>query len=279
MPTPGKSLLGFLAESKGIDYLQRICVPAPGADADSLAIEWRKAAAKLGQPPANAGLPDIFPLSGSQSVRLAELLRQPWLQRWTPLLGEGQFKMVEVRPLLAFQRHIDCFRADHHRSPFSEPPSLSELMDACLPLSPPSDSYQVVKAANSVLFSARSLNWRSVAAGLLEQDLAGVIIGLTLPLAHVVEYRGRYFLHNGFHRALGAASAGATHIPCFVRSVSSAEAVGISDSSGTFSEELLFSENPPTLAHYIEDRAHDVCLRIFTRSIHISWAEYAVPFE
>jgi hypothetical protein len=281
MPTPGKSLVGFMAEAEAIGYLQNICVPPDPNDIVAMRADWQVAAAKLGPAFPNAGKPAVQSIPASHTGYIANLLSQNWMQEAMagPLLG-AQFAMVEIDPLLAFQFHVDSDRSDHHCSPFSTPPTLDELFSACLPLTPVPDPVHIQRerSGGSMLLMSRSLNFQSIQQGFINGGLVGITVGFSLPLAHVVRFNGRCYLHNGFRRTYGARIAGATEIPCVLRDVPDAAAVGIQP-VGTFQLQLMESANAPTLAHFTQGRAHDVQLRAFTRTLHVSWAEYVVPAE
>jgi hypothetical protein len=107
----------------------------------------------------------------------------------------------------------------------------------------------------------------------------GIKFGMSVPFAHVVRYKGRCYLHNGFQRAYGARQAGATHIPCLFSDVGDWEAVGLKHDNSTFQPDVMEAPNPPTVAHFTQGRAYPVALRIFSRFIHVSWSEFALPEE
>jgi hypothetical protein len=54
--------------------------------------------------------------------------------------------------------------------------------------------------------------------------------------------------------------------------------VGINP-GGTFSPQVMESANPPTLGHFTQGRSYDVQLKAFHRTLHISWAEYAMTHD
>jgi hypothetical protein len=166
-------------------------------------------------------------------------------------------------------------RSDHHCAPLSNPPTLDELLVLCLPRSKPSGEYHWQALQQSVVIKSRSLNFQMGPRG-IGADFAGFNFGWSLPLAHVVRFNNRCYLHNGFHRTVGARLAGATSIPCVVRDVASAEAAGIKPDGTTFHLALLESANPPTVGHFTQGRAYSVDLRATTRILHISWAEYTM---
>ena len=57
MPTPGKSLLGFLEMPAAINYLINTCVMPDPSDVPAMVAIWQGAKAKLGAPIVNAGVP------------------------------------------------------------------------------------------------------------------------------------------------------------------------------------------------------------------------------
>ena len=279
MPTPGKSLVGFMDQHAAIQYLRTSCVPTGSDDDATLMAEWHAARSKLGAPMPRCGNPDIQDIPSTHAAYIGLLVTQPWL---APALNSSfagaQFRMVEIDQLLAFQFGIDDGRSNHHCQPFSNPPTLDQLLEACLPLSPPNEPIQISQAPQSMLITSRSLNFRALAQGFISGAFVGMQVGVALPLLHVVRMNGRCYLYNGFHRAYGARLAGATHVPCIFRDVPDAPSAGINP-PGTFDQALLESGNPPTLGHYTQGRASDVNLRILTRTLHVSWADYVVSAE
>jgi len=191
----------------------------------------------------------------------------------------ADFKLVEIDPLLAFQYTISKPRSGFHCDALGNPPTIAELLEVCLPQQQANEPVMLSSDSKSVLIRAESLNIRTLQAGPIAPGVLGIQIGLTLPLLHVVRFNGKCYLHNGFHRALGARAAGATHVPCLFRDVNSYQEVGINDAAGTFSAELLESDNPPTLFHFTSQQAYEVRLRRVARYINVSWSEFAMPVE
>jgi hypothetical protein len=58
-----------------------------------------------------------------------------------------------------------------------------------------------------------------------------------------------------------------------VRDVADFDAVGIKPDM-TFQPPVLESTNPPTVGHFGRGDAYDVRLKVFTRTIHVSWADH-----
>jgi hypothetical protein len=281
--TAGLSLVGFMDEASGISHLRTFCVPPDPLDA-ALRQAWLTARNQLGAPAANAGQPQINPIPPQQMGHIATLLQTPRVQAAMPFFPGASFQLIEIDPLLAFQFTVDLDRSTHHCQGLASPPTLDELMALCLPIVVPPEPMQVQVLQNSMLIKARCLNLQMLQQGYFPQGgdtsaigAAGAILGLSLPLVHVVRLNGRCYLHNGFHRVVGARRAGATHVPCIFRDVTDEQAAGIKP-EGTFTAAVLHSPNPPTLAHFAHGRAYAVRLRAHSRIIHVSWAQY-VAFD
>ncbi len=279
MPTPGKSLVGFMEQQAAINYLKSSCVPVGNGDDATLIAEWQAARSKIGAPMPKAGNPEIQDIPPSHAAYIGFLATLPWVANaLNSTLSGAVFRLVEIDPLLAFQFAIDDGRSNHHCAPLDKPPTLDQLLQICLPLNPPEEPIQISQGPQSMLITSRSLNFKALSQGFINRAFVGMQVGVALPLMHVVRMNGRCYLHNGFHRAYGARLAGATHVPCIFRDVLDAPAVGINPPN-TFDQALLESDGAPTLGHYCQGRAHDVSLRILTRTLHVSWAEYVVSAE
>lgn len=283
MPTPGLSLVGFLADhQQAVNHLTNACIPA-NPDVGAILIEWNAAMARLGAAMIGAGVPDIQPIPAQHQVYIQQVLAHPAFQPPIPGMPTGALhgatiELVEIDPLLAFQFTVDMARSNHHCGHLSAPPTMDELLPVCLPLTPATDEIKMNVGPQSAIIRSKSLNLRSLVGGVFNGQFMGLHFGPSLPFVQVVRHNGRCYLHNGYHRAFGARRSGATHIPCVVRNVADHAAVGINDGF-TFSAQLMESPNPPTLAHFTQGRALAVSLRFHSRVLHVSWAEYAVAEE
>lgn len=280
MPSPGLSLVGFLDQQNAINHLRQACV-LPDTSDPALIAEWSAARAKLGPPVAKAGAPDIQPLPAAGIAHVAQLTQQPWvqqaLQHQGALLG-ASFQLVEIEPLLAFQFTVDTARSAHHNGGSPAKPNFDELLNICLPLQQAVEQIDIQQVPGSMMLKSRSLNLKMLAYGFMHGAFLGVHVGLALPFVHVVRHNGRCYLHNGFHRTVGLRIRGATHVPCVVRDVPDHQSVGLAP-GGTFDAALMESIDPPTLSHFVNGRAHQVTLKSYHRTLHVSWAEYATTHD
>lgn len=264
-----------------LTHFRNACVPADQSDA-ALTAEWHAARTLLdlsNLPVHNPGRPTISPIPESEQPYIEALQVRPWAANYFAGIHQQPytFAMVELDPLLAYQFSVNTERSQHHCAHLSNPPTVQELLPICLPQHEEAADFKGLQQAQSLVLKSETLNFRLIAQGPLMPNVAGIAFGVSIPLLHVVRWNGLCFLHNGFHRAVGIRNAGAIAAPCLLRDVATPEQVGISDN--TFSEQLLTSPNPPTLAHYTQGRAYGVQLRKFSRILHVSWSEYAMPEE
>jgi hypothetical protein len=72
------------------------------------------------------------------------------------------------------------------------------------------------------------------------------------PFFEVAEFRGRWFLRDGYHRAYHLLQAGGDRIPAVVIYARSIEELGAT-APWFFNEEQLFSDHPPQVADFLDD--------------------------
>lgn len=295
MATAGLSLVGFMTNlQQAINHLRHDCVN-PGADDAGLTAMWQAAQGALGAPFPAAGDANPQPLPATMQPYIQSLVAQPWVvERLQELaviqmqIGQAPatFQMVDIEPLLAYQFIVDTKRATDNCRTLSDPPTEAELLDLCLPAPQPREEYfrtPVTDQSQSVVIKLRNHNLQMHRWGIFDamhgEQVAGVSFHVGLPFLHVVRLGGRCYLHNGYHRAYGAARAGATRLPCIFREVTTPQHAGIRLDGSTFDAATLTSANPPTIGHFTQGRAHTVQLRPKSRLLHVTWQQYSVPDE
>jgi hypothetical protein len=276
------TLVGFLDDrAQAIEYLRSRCLPGPDKNTAALEADWRAAKARLGPPPVTgAGHPNMRPLS-IEEPHLQELLHVKWRSRFQYFLDRGAvFQMIEIDRLIAGQITIDLEKSSSQSASLSRPPTHDELMKLAFPLELASGTINASRQENSVVVKSESLNLVIGDKGPMPKmpQIIGIHLGWTLPLIHVVRLNGKCILHNGYNRTIGARLAGAKEIPCIFRDVPDAAAAGFVNER-TLDEALLMSDNPPTMAHYVQDRAVEVALRRATRVLQVSWSEHTLYDE
>jgi len=289
--TRGLSLVGFIDQQRqALEHLRNYCV-LPDISDGPLLKEWATAKAKIGAPIPKAGAPDVREFGPQEAAYIRELQAQPWVQSVLQTSGyrNAAFQLVEIEPLLAHQPFVDVERSDQVCKGLRTP-AVAELMSICLPQTQPRPldlPTVIVQEAQSIIIKSRDLQIETLKTTLMtinrngyQHVLAGMEIRWSLPFVHVVRFDGRYYLLNGYHRALGVRKAGATHIPCLLRDAPSDAALRSDGPEWLLMpRRLLESSNPPTLGHFVHGRAHDVRLRATSRILHVTWSHNLMPDE
>ena len=226
MPTHGTALVAFMDRDQAVRYLATECAPI-NPDPIALEAEWNTAVGRRAAPIANAGRPAIQDIPVSHQASVAALTSSPHWQQLFQTNPHWELKLIEVAPLLAYQFAVLDGPCATHGARFSQPPTMDELFDVCLPMNPVIENYSVSQQPHSVLIRSHSLNLRPLQVGPIGPSAFGVMVGVALPFVHVVRFNGRCFLHNGYHRATAAALAGAPEIPCVFRDVAIPKKLGL----------------------------------------------------
>lgn len=163
---------------------------------------------------------------------------------------DWSFGVVDLRHLLAFQRRL-IFDSEYPRPDapaFDTWPALTALA-----FGPP-----VSTAVTTLSSTSASLVFQSANPNM---QLRPAAIGARGPVQfhggspffEVGEYRGRWFLRDGYHRAERLLRGGITRIPAVVvraRTLAELGPVG----PWFFSEEILFGPHPPHVSDFLDDQ-------------------------
>jgi len=164
--------------------------------------------------------------------------------------------VVDLRHLLAFQRRL-VFDARRHTSPAPQQNDWSRLIALSLGLQRGMEHHFVrtCGATGDLDFSLHSnnpdlqlrLNPNAGRGGHLPLSLHG-----GSPFFEVAEFRGRWFLRDGYHRAYRLLQAGLHRIPAVVIYARTVAELGASE-PWFFSEEQLFANHPPRVMDFLDE--------------------------
>jgi hypothetical protein len=184
--------------------------------------------------------------------------------------------MVEIRPLLAVQAHVERKRcASQHGLAGA---TAKQLLETCLPVGPQQTSvtWEQDRNGRGLLIRHPDFNLQSFGgAGTTTPEgaiIVGPVIGIPAQWTQAMEIGGRVYLRNGYHRAVGLMEAGHSYMPCLTFAGHSSQ-LGVDG----FPQEVMAGVNPPTLGHFEAARATEVQLRKLTKMISISWTEFLLP--
>jgi hypothetical protein len=157
--------------------------------------------------------------------------------------------VADLRSLLAFQRRLS-FPADFL------PPTVPAAQDwpALVALSfGPARPPECERLHDAV---AKTLILRSANPNLQLRFTSDPAVPLSVhtgsPFFEVACFRNRWFLRDGYHRAYTLMQAGVFEIPAVIVYAKTLEELGATR-PWFFSEDILFSENPPRVSDFLED--------------------------
>jgi hypothetical protein len=156
----------------------------------------------------------------------------------------AEVRLVELASLLTFQARISTEGGGARFLPGYDG-SLESIFTICLPVTAAPDPVQVAMEGHratissdnpNLLFGGFQLNGAALVAG----------FGFRPPWLQVVEYRGRLFVRNGYHRAWSLLHAGARYAFAVTLKAGSLAELGAAE-EGYVDEAHLLSNAPPML--------------------------------
>jgi len=191
--------------------------------------------------------------------------------------------VVDLRRLLAFQRRL-VFHPASRTSTTPSQDDWSHLISLALGLQR-STEHRIVRNRDvtdglevSIYSNNPDLQLRlDPKAG--RDDLSPLSLHAGSPFFEVAEFRGRWFLRDGYHRAYRLLQAGVHRVPAVVIFARTIEELGATE-SWFFAEDQLFSDRPPRVMDFLED---DLVLRYqrtaLRKVIRIRVEESLQPFD
>jgi len=275
LPSPGRSLLGYLDDKSALVYLNNVCVGEP-VGAATLDLRLRDCRERLGACPVTAGRPTIELLPSRFLppilARLHEIKARAGI--WQ---GTVRSALVEIGPLLAFQISVSTPVVNRYLAILGRSFALEDLVDLCLPTSPASAQVNAVITRGDRCLTMRSEgpDLRVAESGVFENGrVLGIELGTSTGLVEVADVGGVYVLTNGYHRACALQAAGVTTMPCVVWECGSFEEAGFRLNGTTLP--LGDEGRRPTVGQYVEDYSAQVILRRVRREITMWWRERMV---
>ena len=217
---------------------------------------------------------------------LAEVAARPAVQANFHNL-DWQTAVVDLTKVLSFQKII--FTDD---TSSDEPPSdVAKLMEICLPSDQPAPPMGAIGDPDGKGFTISSLNsnLRIVGGQLGEAAVSPVpgqptvrmqavtlFVSMGTSYLQVIHYRGRYFLRDGYHRAVKLLRGAASIVPCIYIEARSFEE--FQAPTGTLSYETIYGDRPPSLVDFWNDAVSTEISQLAIRKvIRIRGEEFAVP--
>ncbi len=195
--------------------------------------------------------------------------------------------MVDLRKTLSFQKVISVEGLDERLANVSN----DSLVDLCLPRQQAMPPLGAFTDADGKGFTVSSVNPNlRIAAGQLSDALVSpspglppvkmqaitLLVFMGMSYLQVVQYRGRSFIRDGYHRAAGLLRRGVFVVPCIFIEAQSFEQIGTS--AGSFTYETLFGERPPKLSDFWDDEVGGSIEQIAVKKVvRVRGEEFVVP--
>jgi len=258
---PARALIGWMPERDAQVMLaipEAVLRPLPAH-----VQRVREAHAAARSRPTGVDQTHLFSDIGEEVQDYLAILREH--SSYKPHFASGRtIRVADLNKVCALQCavHLDFLdRSDHFGGLFQQAvqTDMRSLMKITLPLPTPSDlPVQVDQQNGAWVLRCRDLNPRVVGPFNARIELAPGLFGIgygfcvaVLPdFVQVVRYRGRYFLQNGYHRALALLEKGITHIPVMVQELSESQSLEI---DGRLPDETILGARPPLFRDYLRD--------------------------
>lgn len=172
------------------------------------------------------------------------------------MFAEGwDVQLVDLRRVCAYQPSLFSDQAIQRVSGVDSS-DIVGIAGITLPLSSTIElPIQFDQIRQAWMVSSANLNLRVAAAPPTPGPNGGPILGFSvlMPASYVqvANYRGRYFLRDGYHRAFGFLSRGIDIVPAFVRELTVFEEM-IPDTRGMLPQDSYQGVRPPVVADYLD---------------------------
>jgi hypothetical protein len=180
------------------------------------------------------------------------------------------FEMVELDLLLVSQLYVSKHHTDKIARGLSRKTTPEALFNFCQPLNRDEAPVQIRKTGSkSFIFWSESADFRFQEAAVLRPDqikdfttfgpMAGVIgvsAGYGSNFLNVIRSGNRMVLHNGYHRAYALRSAGVTHAPCIVQTVSRLDELKLAADQAVVDDPSFYfvAKRPPLLKDFFNPK-------------------------
>ena len=177
--------------------------------------------------------------------------------QWSPA-------MVDLREVLSYQQIINHDGLETRVSSITD--NLEELLNFCLPINEPLSQLGAFVDADQKGYTISSLNpnLRIFQGVMHDTELppgpglppirvkaVSFFIGLGTSYLQVGQYKNRYFIRDGYHRAVGLLKKGINIVPCILIEARNTDELGLKQ--GMFSYEVIYGEHPPRLSDFWDD--------------------------
>ncbi len=274
----GRVLLGFMSEEEAAAFVGS----QTAASWDELRPVWQAARAAYEDLPVfEPQAPKIEELPQEVTEEIEAIRSAPAFQQH--FTGkEVRFALVDLQHIVAFQQYIDTqFSTETTGRELDEQHDLLSKMKVCLPRDF-NANYRVAFDQPTWTATLTTLSRNLNLVGMQAAQTPGQPLAITFFAAlggnwvQIIEFEGRYFLKNGYHRVWLLRNRGDQSVPALVTKATTVEEIGTGP--GFFPPALILSERPPLFQHFFDARlAPEVQLKSTMKVITISANQLVLP--
>jgi len=210
-----------------------------------------RARTAVGQRVANIEQPNVL----SPLPKEAEAYVESW-RAATPMAAGAEWRcdVADLRRVIAAQPFIFTDHASERVS-MLDPQNWESLASFTLPHPRQiATTGQYDLARQAFVFASPDPNLRVLGnwSGQVQgHSVFGFVVGIVTSFMNVGVFRGRVFLRDGYHRALGLLGRGIYRVPVLVQEYAAFEHIGLPQ--GMLPQDAYLGDRPPQLADYLDD--------------------------
>lgn len=262
---PGRALVGWLPDAQALALMLGHAVQ-PGEDTSALQVRLQQHRDALAHRAAHQHVDAVRDELVTDDLRA--VATRPELQA---AFGQAHWTitMVDLASVIAYQPMVNTGSLDERIAPVLA--DRSQLLEFCLP-SNQAQALETISDVQSITVVSANPNLQMVGTAMRNElvqvqpgappmNLTALICYAYLGQSylHVVHYRDRYFLRDGYHRAAALVRADITMAPCILTDARRYEEVV--SLPNMIAEDLLLGDRPPSIADYWSD---DVACEVHT---------------
>jgi hypothetical protein len=259
-----------------------------GQDVSAERDRWRLARDRLLQgparPPEDVGRRDLPPDLAERAQQLADSAEFQLVMGDVP----SDFGVLRLPSILSFQKLVFT-DARQERFENVREGNLPSIFDVTIPL-PREEVIEIMQDPSAGAYTISSLNPNLRIGGMAQVDVQVPVgtSGLALPKrlfgyhltyggrwVQAVNFQGRWFLRDGYHRAYRLLQRGITEAPCVLVFARSLEEV-YGGRPGFISYDMMFGDRPARVADFVTDLAIDSTIPTMRKVIRVRVDEFQI---
>jgi hypothetical protein len=281
-----KTLVGFMTETEAVDLVTRQGIEYTDKELEAIRrtiAESREYVQRL--PSRSNRSVAIQNPQPEWSPYLDAISSESLFEEHTRAAREWRFVMVDPRDLVVFQTMLNMDYVTLLENRVPSPTDAKSTLEFCVPSNTARSLEQLVMnfnpTTNTFSIITDNLDFR-ILGNVQGQDphsgrrFLGFAYGGGLPQISVAEYKGRYILKNGLHRAYVLAQTGHETIPALMVRVSSYSDTG-AQKPGFFPVESVMGDKPPLLGDFFSQAAVSIKRRRLKVIISVHAEVQAIP--